>query len=191
MSNAAYFADLSDNNPSFDASAYVRAGHRLLGLKVSQGAAEEDPLWRARATAVRNSNLSVLLYHFADSTADAETQAAHFVKCIRQWGRYDDRRDHVFVDEEQMSNLTDPVGFRKEFEAKVHSSGFRACGLYSDCGYLEQYGEGLKPTAGGLWVAGYPDLTEGWWTEIWWAHQYSQTGTVAGVAGPCDLSVLR
>ena len=189
--NAKYFCDLSSNNgaDAFDAHDYADAGHRLIGLKVSQGSTYADPPWTKWASEARDHGLSVLLYHFADNTAAADVQARWFVRLVKSWGRYEHSRDHVCLDVEQLGNLSDPVGFRKDYERVVHEAGFRSLLVYSDAGYFEQFGEGLRPERGALWVAGFPTYPSGWWDHPW-AHQYSQTGQVAGVAGACDLSVI-
>jgi GH25 family lysozyme M1 (1,4-beta-N-acetylmuramidase) len=189
--NARYFADLSSNNGStFDAGAYRRAGHKLIGIKVSQGAEYENPFWRTWATAARAKGLAVLLYHFGDGTVVPAAQAAWFVSQVKGWDRYDHHTDHVCLDLEQASSVADPVAFREAFEPVVHAAGFRALTVYSDAGYFAQYGAGLRPARGGLWVAGFPTAPAGWWTPLMWAHQYSASARVAGISGECDLSVI-
>jgi lysozyme len=65
--------------------------------------------------------------------------------------------------------------------------------IYTTASYWSQLG---NPTGFGgypLWVANYgvatPTLPEGWTTYTFW--QYSDTGTVPGVAGSCDQDVFN
>jgi lysozyme len=181
MSNVAYFIDLSnDNGGVFDAKAYHAAGHRGVVLKASQGVGFVDGTYRERYAAAVAEGLWVGAYHFADSSGLPDVQAKNFEEAIKGTSpRY------RILDEEQESELANPVVFREEFEAVS-----RVDWLYSDEGYLEQYGEGLRPTGGGIWAAAYPNLTKGWWSPCLRAHQYADTAIVDGVPGQCDISFL-
>lgn len=193
-SNAAYIVDLSDNNAvdgapgdGFDAATYATAGHRGVVLKATQGASYVDLYVHDWANAAHAAKLGVAFYHFADNTATAEAQAAHFLETIKPLRR---QGELVVLDIEQGSMIDDPVTFRQQFEAALSADVRSLLVVYSDAGFFEQYGEGLRPDAKGVWVAAYPTLPAGWWTEYLWAHQSSQTGNVHGIAGPCDLSQL-
>jgi lysozyme len=199
MANTRYFVDLSSNNASFDAKAYAAAGHVLVGIKVSQGTGYVNPKWVGWAKDAHANHVSLLLYHFADAvggdgTAGGASQAQFFIDQINKAGLYLAKHDAICLDVEQLSNLKDPVGFRKGFEAKIRALGFKNLVVYSDAGYLTQFGVGLKPSQGGrIWAAAYPNLPSGWWSLPWgaWAHQYTQTGSVAGIPGNVDVSILN
>lgn len=190
--NKAYFVDLSSNNAvpgapgdGFDAAVYEKAGHRLVAIKVSQGAKYVDPYWRPWAEAAHKAGLGVVLYHFADGSASATSQAAHFAEQIKNT-----IYRAVCVDIEQLSEITSPVPFRETFEEELQKDGHSNLIVYSDAGYFEQYGVGLKPSGGRVWVAAVPSLPAGWWGASPWAHQYSFTQHVKGVSKPCDISKL-
>lgn len=195
MGNRGYFVDLSSNNAhdgaaSFDAVAYRRAGHRIVGIKVSEGRDYINPFWVGWARAAVNAGLSLVLYHFANP-ADPGDQAVVFAKAINAARVFRHGRDRVFLDLEQGSNVADPVSFRGRFEVTMVASGFPSLGVYSDAGYLAQYGSGLRPASRDMWVAAFPSLPVGWWSPDVWAHQYTETGQVQGVTGLVDLSRLH
>lgn len=178
--NYAYAVDLSDNNgaSAFDAKAYKAAGHQRIILKATQGIGEVDSCFHSWAVAAQEVGLWVSAYHFADNSGPAADQAAHFTDTTRGVLLH-----HRILDAEQGGNLVDPVAFRQEF-------GRAADILYSDAGYLEQYGEGLAYDDELVWVAAYPNMPSGWWSHRVWGHQYSETARVAGIAGQCDISFL-
>lgn len=194
MGNRPFFVDLSSNNAhdgaaSFDAVAYRKAGHRIVALKVSEGSTYVNEFWERWAKAAVDAGLSLVLYHFADPS-DPAGQAVHFQREIKASRLYRHGKDRVFLDIEQGSNVADPVLFRGRFEATMLASGFPDLGVYSDAGYLDEYGPGLKPSGGDMWVAAFPTLPSGWWGTPW-AHQYTETGRAQGVAGLVDLSRLH
>ncbi len=196
--NRNYFVDLSSNNAhdgaaSFNAATYRRAGHRIVAIKVSEGASYVNPYWAGWAASSIAAGLQVVYYHFASNTAPANQQAVHFASTLKASRLFRPGTDRVFLDVEQGSMLVDPVSFRKDFEATMVTAGFSRLGVYSDAGYFEQWGPGLRPTCGDMWVAalGLPGhVPAGWWMPQW-AHQYTFTGRVQGVIGPVDLNLLR
>lgn len=182
MSNHAYFVDLSNNNGGVvDFKEYAAVGHKGVVLKASQGVGEVDDTYKERYAAAVAAGLWVGAYHFADSSGPGSVQGAHFEYAIAGTSpRY------RILDEEQGSYLADPVAFLASFQ----TTATRVDWLYSDEGYLEQYGPGLLPARGGIWAAAYPNLAKGWWSPHLKAHQYADTAVVKGVPGQCDISFL-
>lgn len=185
MSNVRYAVDLSDNNADsaasgngFDAKEYRAAGHQRVILKATQGVKEVDACFNAWAVVAVEAGLWVSVYHFADDSGPAADQAAHFTDTIGRLPVH-----HRIIDEEQGSNLADPLAFRAEF-------GRAADLLYSDAGYLEQYGSALALDDEPVWVAAFPNMPSGWWDGHVWGHQYSEAAVVRGIARPCDITVL-
>lgn len=197
MSNRV-FADISSNNPYFNAAAYAADGHVLISIKVSQGSHYVNADWHAWAHQAHIHKVAVAHYHFADGGGygQGEDQAHFFLDNLHTSKVYHQRYDRIVLDIEQMSKCTDPVGFVKGFERVCIERGHHSLILYSDAGYLEQYGVGLRPSSGKLWVAAYPTLPHGWWGDNPWAHQYTDDATeplhdkAVGVLGPHDMSVL-
>lgn len=182
MSNGKYFVDLSNNNDgTFDAKAYKAAGHRGVVLKASQGVGEVDSTFHERYVAAKHVGLWVGAYHFADGSGSATDQAKHFDAVIGHLPV-----DERILDVEQGGKLADPVAFVQDFNKALPITW-----LYSDLGYLEQYGQRLLPYGFiKVWAAAFPNLTEGWWTPHLVAHQYADDAHVKGVVGACDISVL-
>ena len=185
------FADISSNNPSFDAGPYAKWGAVLLGNKVSQATDYVNPTWKARQHEAHTCHVACLDYHFAQGGGRqaGEQQATFFLNELKGSGVFHEAYDPICLDIEQGGAVADPVAFREGFEHVCVERGHDALIVYSDAAYFEEYGEGLAPRGGRVWVAAYPTLPVGWWGEPW-AHQDTSAGSVPGIGGPCDVSFL-
>lgn len=194
--NFRYFVDLSSNNArvgaaSFNAAEYAAAGHVTVAIKVSQGDSYINPYWRQWAKDAHEAHLSLVLYHYGDNTASPAAQATHFATVLHASGLFLPAHDAVALDLEQGESPTDPVVFRSMFETATRRAGLNGLVLYSDAGYMNTYGIGLRPAQGGrAWVADISNgpLPAGWFGPSPWARQYTWTGQVKGVTGPVDLN---
>lgn len=196
------FADISSNNPSFDGAKYASAGFVLLGNKVSGGGDNHDwkyvnPTWWQRAFDAHKHHVSVLYYHFADRGPHADDyrngieQAKFFIDELHSGKIFHAGCDAICLDIEQGSDVKNPVEFRKGFEHQCIAMGHKQLVVYSDAGFFSQYGKGLRPKSRKLWIAAYPTLPRGWWPRHPWAHQFTDAGKIAGIAGTCDVSFLK
>lgn len=76
------FADLSSNNPEFDAGAYRAAGHVIVAIKATEGVHYVNPDHRPWALAAGGKRMHVIHYHFArpDLGDSPDAEAAHFLE---------------------------------------------------------------------------------------------------------------
>lgn len=76
------FADLSNNNESFNAAEYAHAGHVIVALKASEGARFVDPKHRGWALAAGMHHIAVIHYHFGrpDQGSGGAEEAAFFLE---------------------------------------------------------------------------------------------------------------
>lgn len=193
-----YFADLSSNNPAFDAVAYRAAGHRLVAIKATQGTSYVNPkhaLWCEHAHA---NQLAVIHYHYAKpgSSVAATTQAAFAWSVVRHdfgpldWMCLDVERDQAW-------RTGELVPFVSSFAAAWRGISGHSLVGYSEASLLDD------PAL----VAAIPG--ERWWAAAWgptrpriatvgapWAWQFTD-GAIgppphecAGV-GYCDVSQLN
>ncbi|HET7047862.1 MAG TPA: glycoside hydrolase family 25 protein [Solirubrobacteraceae bacterium] len=192
------FADLSSNNPSFDAHQYAAAGHILIGNKATQGVGYINPTWLARTEAAHLEHMAVLHYHFADGGSPT-AEAAHFVDTIRsQWRRGD--RAACDLEQPALSNLgAGAPAWLAEFDAAAHRLGGLDVILYTFSSALNL---GLRVRSGMVWDASFgPDWPAGPFRrlpngqQLWgWQFTDGEIGApgprgAAGI-GRCDMSVL-
>lgn len=78
-----YFADISNNNPTFNAGRYAAAGHVLVAIKASEGLRFVDPYHRGRALRAGGRHVAVVHYHFArpDQGNAPDLEALWFLHC--------------------------------------------------------------------------------------------------------------
>ena len=102
MTYSPFFIDLSNNDPIFDAAAYRKAGHVIVGLKATEGVSFIDPDHGRLAHAAGGEHIAVMHYHFArpDLNTDAEKEAAHFIS-VATSGNLDGPRDYLVLDLER------------------------------------------------------------------------------------------
>jgi lysozyme len=198
--SAAYlFADVSSNNPSFNAVQYASAGHLLIAIKATQGATYVNPSYGRWCVDAHRCRLAVAHYHFVDGV-DPVAEAQHFWAETRP--HYVAKTDRLVVDIEDpaLQKLgRDAPGWLHSFDRELH----RLSGVWAE-GYTfkDALTPDLRLTSGKWWVASYGNqwpsgarraLPNG----SLWAWQYADGGP-AGPAGPrgaagigaCDMSVL-
>lgn len=192
------FADISNNNASFDAAAYRGAGHVLIAIKATEGATfidEKHALW---ARAAHAQGLAVMHYHYGrpDHHPRGNTEAAHFWRVAKPVSR---PGDLLCVDLEVHAPLGPHQdafylrGFQEELR-KVSGHGVIA---YTYDGYLEDSSLTLDVPGSRWWVAKYggPKPKPGAGRRLWaWQYTDGKEGAgpheFAGI-GRCDGSVLN
>lgn len=191
-----YFADLSNNNAGpFDFRIYrQRGGHRLLGLKATEGLHFTDPTHTARAVAAHAQKLAVAHYHFAHPADPAAAQAEAF------WAQVEPvhgRKDYCVIDIEIDQGLTPRqiVAWVRDFRAAFRKvSGHDLVG-YSGEAFLEWLGADAGISR--WWVAAYgPRKPKVSFLRSIWAWQFTdgkdgpKPHETAGI-GPSDVSTLN
>jgi GH25 family lysozyme M1 (1,4-beta-N-acetylmuramidase) len=194
--------DLSNNNAGpIDWHAVKHAGVFGVLLKVTEGVAFVDETYAPRAAAARAAGLHVGGYHFARPGGSALTQAQLFATHLGKVGRRD---LHPALDLETNDEHLTPAELETwahNFARHTHTlTGARAL-FYSYPAFLSAQGWSRPVGAGaGLWLASYgpndgtdhglyPGATAPWRRAV--AHQFTSTGSVAGVSGHVDLSHAR
>lgn len=196
------FADISNNNggAAFHAHAYKSAGHKLIGLKASEGMGFTDPDYAAWAHAAHAAGLAVLHYHFArPESGNPIEQARHFRQSVGD--HFIKGRDRLCVDLET-SVPKEGAAWLREFEAELAHLGVD---IHDDLiGYtFKSYFDEGQPTiaSGAWWIAAWgaamrerEGLGRG---QYLWAHQYTngvvgpEPHVFAGIRGTCDGSVIN
>lgn len=179
------FADISSNNGpnALDAAEYAKAGHVLLAIKATQGTAYTNPYWASQAKQAHEHHVGVVHYHYA-APEQVGMQADRFLAALKSSGAYDERYDAVALDIERGQAIADPIGFVDAFDETCRKAGHRNLIVYTELSYHEEHG--LAPRNGRLWLADY----DAGFLNGCWADQYSDSASVHGISGPCDVSRL-
>lgn len=192
-------ADISNNNPRFDAHAYRRAGHRAIAIKATEGVGGIQGVYANRVAAAHFEGLHVVHYHFAhpDTHGNAAAECAEFLSVVK---RHWKRGDRVAIDIEVPPVLVSPSEYVASWHHHLRENaghvGSAHAWVYTYTGYVREHGLRL-PRGWRLWLADYssPVLGRRTGVSVPWAHQFTdgvhgpEPHGVAGV-GQCDVSAL-
>lgn len=197
------WADLSNNDPDFNAAKYRAAGHRLLGFKATQGETYVDRFHDKVVKDAHAHKIAVAHYHFANPSKPAAPQARFFWRTVEPTFK---PGDYVVLDleDEHPKGAQAARAWAKAFQVELLAvSGHRAI-LYTGRSYLADYlGHRIRFGKGRFtrfWVAEYADHLKVWllpWARPIWAWQRTGDGlgrdpqTLAGCPPNCDVSVLN
>lgn len=179
--------DVSHHQGQIDWNAAARSGREFVVLKVSEGVGYVDPLFAANRDGAAAAGLVVVLYHFARA-GDPIAEANYF--CSRVGALR--AGESVVLDWEVTTG--DPVAWGKAFLDRVQASlGVKGL-IYLNQSTAARFDwSPLVKADYGLWLAVYdgsasqPTSTEWPFVAV---KQYSDKGSVPGVAGPVDVDVF-
>jgi lysozyme len=177
--------DLSHHNSVTDWQAIKDAGMLAVLHKASQGSSYVDPTYHSRKQAALAAGLLWGAYHFGES-GNPTVQADHFLRTVQP-----EPTDLLVLDWEEYIDTTMRLSEAEIFVHHVAERIGRVPGLYSGQAFLtEQVQRRQRSVLQGcwLWLARYsselPVVPQLWPTWSLW--QYTDSGTVPGVEGPCD-----
>jgi lysozyme len=171
--------DLSHWQEVVDFTAVAQSGTAAVILKATQGTGWVDPTFADRAAAAAAAGLMVGAYHFLDAS-DPLAQADHFLSVAGflpvlalDLEPAPPTRLAVSAAGAAASRIAGqkgqwPVVYTGRFEVPAADAILSQCPLW-----LAEYGS--RPVCPPGWAA-------------WRLWQYTSSGTVPGVAGPCDRS---
>lgn len=153
MSNR-YFADISSNNPRFDAKAYREAGHLLVAIKATEGESYVDPRWLEWVLAAHSHGVAVVHYHFGrpDLHPGAVDEAAHFIDTV---AHHTGPLDYLALDLERpaLGGWTHDPAWSRAFDGHVQRVSRFHTVLYMAQDDLEMSDEWLDGDNRRVWVA--------------------------------------
>jgi lysozyme len=180
--------DVSQDQGSVAWGEVADAGIVFTFIKATDGMTYVDPTFAQNWQEAGAAGLLRGAYHFFRAEDDPQTQATWFWQTVGSPGELP-----LVVDVEEtmgqpasvvVANLT-------AFLASLERLTGKQPMIYTDPGFWN----GLGTSAFGsypLWVANYgvaqPTLPAGW--TLWDFWQHSESGQVAGIAGPVDLDVF-
>lgn len=180
------WTEVKKNNPVVDFTC----------IKCTEGASRIDPKFIENAKGCASVKLPWIPYHFAtwddeNEQADAATEAAHFIAMIKAAGKPYNSLAILDIESNGPIPYTkdEMVVYVKTFLAAIRAAGYRPV-IYSSPGFLNSYLPVNHPfTDVLLWIADYNgeiNSVPGWKTI--WIRQYTDQGTIIGIAGKVDLN---
>lgn len=178
--------DVSHHQGAVDFAAAEASGMQGVIVKCTQGLTTVDSHWSANSDEVSATDLLLGAYHFGTGD-DGAAQAAHFL-AQKPWGLL------VLDYEANVGNQMVLTGAQAFIQRIVAETGIWPV-VYCDRSHAMELALDEQIVANcPLWLAQYRDITKvpappSGWTEIaLWQH--SETGTIAGVTGPCDRTAF-
>jgi lysozyme len=177
--------DVSHHNGTVDWQAVAATGIKFVYLKATEGATYVDPRFNVNAIAARAAGLLIGAYHYltAGTAAGLQTANAHRVTDAV-------RPDlPLALDVEENVPVTRVLTFLQIMSPDGAVEAKHVPMLYCD----PEYARALTAACPDLllfplWIAEYsvgsPRITP--WTD-WRIWQYSESGSVPGISGACDL----
>lgn len=189
-------ADVSNHQRNVNLAKYKKAGHRVIGLKATEGVGYVDPLYVSRVKRAHAMGLKVVHYHFArpDNHPAPWAEAEFFAKTVKPFLK---RGDRVCLDLETPSRNVNMPKYARGFADRVRKLlKVKYPWFYSYTGFIHQY-IGVQPPKTRLWLADYspPILGKRSGLGTIWAHQFTDgtrgpTPHILPGIGRCDVSKL-
>jgi lysozyme len=182
--------DVSHYQGTVDWQQVAEAGMAYAFVKATQGVSSTDSQFAANWAGVQTAGLLRGAYHFYQPGDDPQQQAEHFLSVVQlEPGDLLPVLDIETMGSQTASEIVQGI---ETWLGTVQAAIGRAPIVYTAPGFWNSLGTqqfGLYP----LWVAEYgvstPKLPAGWTSWAFW--QYSESGSVAGVAGSVDLDVFQ
>lgn len=178
--------DISVHNGTIDFNRVKEAGIAAVIIKATEGMSYVDPRLEEHYNGVRGKGIKIGFYHFMSEKTDPEGQAVDFLNSIKN-KNFD---IYPVLDIESnnygrsKSQITDRcVKFLNKFKA---ISGYD-CIIYTG-GYFGRDNLDSRVKGYKAWIAHYgvsQPMATGFANVV--GHQYSESGSVSGVNGNCDL----
>ena len=176
--------DLSHHNSVASFDEMRTSGTMGVIHKATQGSTFVDPQYHARRAQALAAGLLVGAYHFGEA-GPALPQVRHFLATVQPTPT-----DLLVLDFEPCAETMTLAG-AELFVDEVYLATGRWCGLYSGQSFCTDTLAGCTDTPLArcwLWLARYaeqePVVPPAW--DTWSLWQYTDQGSVAGVAGPVD-----
>lgn len=187
--------DVSHHNGVIDWKKVKAAGVAGAILKATEGATGTDKKLAANISGCKANGVPWGAYHFAtwnneNEALDAKQEADHFIQRVKGFGTPElpmvldiESNNPIPYSKQEM------IDFCKVFLDTVKAAGYEVA-VYGSPGFLNSYLPTNHPFAEvPLWIADYTGAINPvpGWKKIW-LHQYTDKGTMAGIAGAVDLN---
>ena len=183
--------DASHHQGAIDWRAVAGDGIEFAYLKATEGTTYADPTFASHRVAAQRQGIRVGGYHYFQLCSPGAEQAAHFAEVLGAIGG----SGHLppAVDLEVAGSCDTPparaalLAEVRAFLERLATATGREPVVYLYPDFEDRYGFAAELVDHRQWVRsldGPPD-------RAWWIWQQTDSGTVAGVAGPVDVNVMR
>lgn len=188
--------DVSHHQGTVDWSAVANAGVLFAFAKATEGDSFVDSQFVANWAGMKNAGIIRGAYHFFHPAKPAKAQGDKFLEVVNtlELGDLPPALDieetpghNEWNDLPQEDRISGVLDWLSQIEQALELKPF----LYTRRGFLKQYlGDPGPLTSFPLWIAHYtnasqPAVPAGW--DEWTLWQYSESGTVEGIASDVDL----
>ena len=174
-------------------AAKTSGGAQFAFVKATEGAGYTNAYFAKDFAALAAAKMARGAYHFAQPATSAVAQARHFVSATGTLGARGDLPPVLDLEVSGGLGVTALVAWTKAYLAEVQRLTGRKPMVYTSPGFwTSAMGNSTAFTGYPLWVATWgpkPILPGGWKNYAFW--QYTDKATLAGMAGPVDMSVYN
>jgi len=182
--------DISHYNGSVDCGKVATGGVVFAYIKASEGKFTKDPLYANNYAGLKQNQILCGAYHFFYPQLDAQAQASNFLSVVTQLtaGDLPPVLDVEVSGEQSPSDIATAM---QQWLDNVQQNLGRTPVIYASTSFWNTALGGTAAFSGyPLWVAEYtsnpsPKIPAGFVDYVFW--QYSQSGSVPGIAGNVDL----
>lgn len=189
--------DISYHNGNIDFNALSKVVDTVI-IRCGYGdnySKQDDSKYREYIEAAISAgmNIGIYIYSYAKSSTQAASEANHLIRLIEPYKDYSRLSKVVWYDIEEMYQVDLAPRLFDTFAKNVKDYGYTA-GLYmSEAYYNKAFPIGIGDVP--LWIAKYGSNTGNPQTKpvvkgaisLW---QFTSMGTINGIAGRCDISLL-
>jgi Lyzozyme M1 (1,4-beta-N-acetylmuramidase) len=173
--------DIYEGDNIQDWNIVKQQGTEVVIHKATQGTNHLDSLLQYRYPKIKEAELKIGFYHFANNTGDPEAQAQYFLNAIE--GLESDAILFLDIEAEENWDKQAAINFSNAFISYIQSKNFQI-GIYTGVSFYTDYLEGNIPDVP-LWIASYGNQPSLYPDKASW--QYSESGELSGIVGNVDL----
>lgn len=181
--------DISNWQGNVDFAQVKNSGVQIVFMKATEGNYYVDVKLNANYQGSKNNGLLVGFYHFFKASIDAKVQAKYFVDNIQ--GKTPDCRLALDIETSDGFNSSDFSNKCFVFLEEVKRLSGKDVVVYTYTNFA-QTSLTSSLSAYPVWIAHYGVTTPGnnpIWSN-WVGFQYSDSGSISGVSGNCDLDTF-
>lgn len=184
--------DVSEYQGDINWKAVADSGVVYCFVKATEGVQSRDPMFAKNWAAMKSVGIIRSAYHFFIASKDPKVQANNFLGLTRSVWDTNDLPPVLDLEKNHGIGANEVIDKAGIWLDTVEASIGRRPIIYTFPSFWNE-ALGNSPRLGAnyrLWIAHYgtnnPWVPGGW--KSWTFHQYSESGTVPGVSGPCDMN---
>lgn len=175
--------DIYEGDNIQDWNKVKASGIEVVIQKASQGTSHVDSLLQYRYPRIKQADLKLGFYHFAQfNSADPIAEAQHFLKTIT--GLKSDTVLWLDIEAAEKWSKQAAINYANAFIDYIRDQGYKV-GIYTGDSFYHEYLEGNIQDDVPLWLASYGRQPSLYPSNASW--QYSESGSIPGIVGDVDL----